>query len=438
MSDLIEIFQTIEWVMVHGGWVVFGAATLYMLYELYIEHIQLEWYNKLEWVFLKITVPPENERSPLAFENIFDELHAVQEALNWSEIHLEGQFQIWFTWEITSIGGMIGNYVRILPKFRDTLESAIYSEFPAAEIAEAEDYFDQLPKYDPDTSPYDIFALTWKYTTRTEYPIKTYRSFEHPTAETIVDPIAGLWEEMGKISPYEMFILQFVLRPVGDEWKDHARELVKKLKGVPEEHGHRPDFVGGIMGWFQPFIDIIFDALLRPDFETDSKMTRVKEEPPSLMLHLTENEKQIITQVENKISRWCYQVKIHGMYIAPKEKYNPTLLLRSVIGSFKAFGTESMNTLKPVLKRWTRVKYAVFKNWEKPATDFRLKWRKRKYFRYMKSRFWFHGQPANIMSPEELATLIHFPQLTVTVPHIAMVEVAKEQPPANLPINPEL
>ncbi len=437
LSDFRDAFQTIEWIMVHGGWVVFGLLMLYLFYELYIEHIQIEWYGKLKWVFLKITVPPENETSPLAFEDIFDELHAVQEKLSWAETHLEGQFQIWFTWEITSIGGVIGNYVRILPKFRDTLESAIYSEFPAAEITEAEDYFDKLPKFDPETSPYDIFGLTWKYTNRNEYPIKTYRFFEHPTAETMVDPISGLWEEMGKINPYEMFILQFVLRPIGDEWKEHARAFVQMLKGVPEyQNGHGAGaFTGAIMGWVEAFLGPVLDVFIRPDFEMKNSPHN-KEEPPSLMLHLTENEKQIITQIENKIGRWCYHVKIHGMYIAPREKFNPTLLLRSVIGAFKAMGTENMNALKPVLSRWTRVKYAVFEKWEKPVTEFRLKWRKRKYYKFMKTRWWFHGPSANIMSPEELATLIHFPQLTVKVPQIEKVMVAKEQPPPDLPVAP--
>ena len=68
-SDFTAIFADVSWILQHGGWVVFGALLLYMFYELYLEHIQLEWYNGLKWVFLKITAPLENERSPLAFEN---------------------------------------------------------------------------------------------------------------------------------------------------------------------------------------------------------------------------------------------------------------------------------------------------------------------------------------------------------------------------------
>ena len=346
---------------------------------------------------------------------------------------------MWFRWEITSIGGVIGNYVRILPKFRDALESSIYSEFPGAEITEAEDYFQKLPPYDPDKSAYDIFAFSFRYINRNAYPIKTYKFFEHPTAETMVDPIAGLWEALGKISPYEMFIVQFVLRPIGNEWKKHAVEHVQRLKGVPKYLGHHED---GIMKWANLFLTPAFDMILRPDFET--KNSRKQEEPPSLMLHLSEGEKQIIAQVENKLSHWTYQTKIHCMYVAPKEKFNPTLPLRAVIGAFKAFGAAKsggeglyeLNTLKPLLRRWTKVNYFMFKDWERPITKFRVNWRKRKHFKFMKNRFWLHGPAPNIMSTEEIASLIHFPQTMVKVPQIERVQVTKEQPPADLPIVP--
>lgn len=439
-SDLAETLKVIAWLLQHGGWVVFAALLLYMFYELYIEHIQIEWYNGLKWIFLKIAVPTDNEKSPLGFENIFEELHAVQETISWAEKHLEGQFQIWFTWEITSIGGAIGNYVRILPKFRDALESSIYSEFPAAEISEAEDYFQKLPPYDPDDSRYDIFAFSFRYINRNEYPIKTYKLFEHTSADTIVDPIAGLWEALGKISPYEMFMVQFMMRPIGNEWKEHGRKYVQKLKGVPEYQGEHES---GIMGWANLFLTPIFDMILRPDVEGHTN-SRKQEAPPSLMLHLSESEKTVISQIENKLSHWCYQTKIHCMYIAPKEKYNPTLTLRAVIGAFKAFGAAQslgegmyeLNTLKPLLRRWTKVNYYIFKEWEKPITRFRVNWRKRKYFKFMKARWWFHGPAAQIMSSEELATLIHFPQMTVTAPNIERVEVTKERPPDDLPVVP--
>ena len=90
LSDLRDVLTTTEWILTHGGWILFAGLMLYMMYQMYIEHIQLEWYNTQKWVFLKVTVPPDNERSPLAFEHIFEQLHSIQETFSWAELHLEG------------------------------------------------------------------------------------------------------------------------------------------------------------------------------------------------------------------------------------------------------------------------------------------------------------------------------------------------------------
>ncbi|MDP3741041.1 MAG: hypothetical protein Q8R08_01800, partial [bacterium] len=161
-------------ILLKGGWIGFVIGLVLMFRVLYVDYIQLRWYKTLQWHFVKVTVPKENEKSALAFEEILNELHAIQEHLTWAEKYLEGQFQIWFVWEVTSIGGAIGNYLRFLPKHRHIIEAAIYSQYPAAEIADAEDYFQKLPKYNADTSDFDIFAFSFRYIKDNAYPIKTY------------------------------------------------------------------------------------------------------------------------------------------------------------------------------------------------------------------------------------------------------------------------
>lgn len=429
-DDLGEIFRLGTVIFFRGGWLLFLWALLYMFYKLYLDYIQLRWYNTQKWVFLKITAPRDNETSPLAFEHIFNQLHSVQMTISWAERYIEGQIQIWFTWEVTSIGGEIGNYVRLTERYRDVFEAAVYSQFPQAEITEAEDYFQKLPRYHPDTSEYDIFAFNELYIKDSYYPIKTYHDFEHTEAETIVDPITGMWEELGKVNPYELVVIQFILRPrPNDHFKDHGYELVQKLKGVPEKHG-----TGFISSWLAPFVDVLFDIFLRPD--TEVKVRPQKEDPPSLMLHLSEGEKAVISAVERKMGKWCYETKIQIMYVAPKEKYSWQRIASAVIGAFKAFGSAELNNLKPFLRKWTKVNYFLFRDLEKPFMDMRVKFRKREFMHRMKLRWYFWGPHANIMSTEELATLIHFPSINVTVPDIAKVQVSKVQPPPELPIAP--
>ena len=432
LNDFKEAFDLAYRILVNGGWIGFAFALVYMFYHLYIEHIQLQWYGRQDFVLLRIVVPGDNEKSPLAFEQIFNHLHSVQGGMTWAEIHLEGQFQPWITWEVVSIGGAISNYVQVIAKFRDTVESSIYSQFPNAEITEAEDYLAKLPKYHPETSEYDIFALDFRYMRPNYYPIRTYLDFEHSTAETFVDPAAGIWEEMAKMNPYEMLLIQFYLRPIDDEdWKAPGYQLVQKLKGVPEANKKPEDWFGKVLGAiFGP----ILDAFIRPG---EAKPVHKQEEPPSLMLHLSEGEKDIINTIERKLSKLAYQTKIVFLYVAPKEKFNVRPVWGAIVGSFKSVNAHNLNAVKPDTDRWTKVNYKIFKNLEKRIIELRTNFRKARFMRRVRRRWYFLGPPPNIMDTEELATLLHFPQIDVTVPNIERVEVTKVQPPPELPVADE-
>lgn len=430
-SDLLELFRLIYVILLKGGWVGFVVALVYMFYRLYMDYIHLRWYGTLEWVFLKITVPRENEKSPLAFEQIMNQLHSIHATRTLAETYLEGRFQIWFTWELTSIGGVIGNYVKILTKHRDTLEAAVYAQFPDAEITEAQDYFDRLPRYNVETSDYDIYAFSFILKKPDPYPIRTYHDFEHSTAETFVDPVEGVWEELGKLSPYEMFIVQFMFQPVSDEWKESGYHLVKKLKGEREALKPAEDKIGALVG---KIIGPVLDVIIRPTPPTRSSSSEVA--PISLMLHLSEGEKAVISAIERNLSKLGYRTKIRCFYLAPKEKYNPGPVYTAIVGSFKSVGASNLNSLKPDTDRWTKIRYWVNPRWERVILDLRLKWRKTHFNKWIRKRWFFGGPTPYVLNSEEIATILHFPQTTVSVPQIEKVTVTKVQPPPELPVAP--
>lgn len=426
--ELAELFQLIYVIVLKGGWMVLAWALIYMFYKLYIDDIQIKWYRQQKWVFLKITAPKVNEKSPIAFEQILNQLHSVHSTFTWAEKYLEGQFQIWFTWEIASIGGTIGNYVRILEKHRDTLEAAIFSQFPGAEITEAEDYFQSLPKYVPETSEFDTFSFSFILAKKEDaYPIRTYYDFEHSATDTFIDPVEGMWEELGKLNPYEMFVTQFILRPIDDSWKKVGYELVKKLKGEPEALKGRHNVIGGFIGKIAgPILDIIIRA-------TPSE-SRKQDPPPSLMLHLSEGEKNVISAIENNLRKLGYQTKIRCMYIAPREKYNPSPVYTAIIGAFKSLKATDINGLKPDTDRWTKIKIQAWPWFENKFSDLRLNFRKRRFMYMIRNRWYFWGPKTYVLNTEELATVLHFQRSTVVVPPIDTVTVTKVQPPPELPI----
>lgn len=428
-SDLVELLRLIEFILLRGGWVGFVIGLGYMFYILYMDRINIRWYQTLGWVFLKVTIPKENEKSPLAFEQIFNHLHSIHSTFSFAEKYLEGQFQIWFTWEIVSVGGAISNYVKILDKHRNTLEAAIYAHFPDAEITETEDYFEKLPKYEADNPDYDIFALSFILKKDDAYPIRSYLDFEHSSAETFIDPIDGVWETLSMLNPYEMAVVQYIFRPIDDAWKEAGYQLVKKLKGEPEALREPEDKLGK---WTGKLLGPLLDAIIRPTPSEGAK--RKDEPPPSLMLHLSEGEKEVISAVERNLSKLGYQTKIRFLYLAKKEMYNPSPIYTAIVGAFKSFSATNLNSLKPDTDHWTKVRYWIFQNWEQPILSLRLMWRKRRHMSTIRRRWYFHGRPPYVLNTEEMATLLHFPKTEVTVPQIEKVAVTKVQPPPELPI----
>lgn len=428
LSSFGELFNLTQTVLLKGGWIVLVYALYEMFKVLYLDYINERWYKEQHWVFLKITVPRENEKSPLTFEQIMNHMHATHGTRSFAETYLEGQFQIWFTWELTSIGGEIGNYVRILEKHRDTLEAAVYSQFPAAEITAADDYFESLPKYHTDHSPYDVFSMSFVLKNQSYYPIRTYLDFEHSTAETFVDPVAGIWEELSKISPYEMVVMQYIFRPIDASWTYGGYQLIKKLKGEPGANKEPRD---KIVDLISGFLGMLIDPFMP---RGEPAKTKTKEEAPSLMLHLSEGEKAKISSVERKLSKLAYQVKMRYLYIAPREKYSYTPNSTAIVGALKSHWHTDLNSLKPDTDHWTRIRYWLFKKWEQPIHDLRLKYRKRRHMHMIRTRWYFHGRPPFILNTEEIASLLHFPGIEVTVPHIDKVQVTKIQPPPELPV----
>lgn len=427
-ETLSELFNLVVLVFFKGAWIPFAVVLPWMFYRLYMDRIKKRWYLEQEWVFLQITVPQENEKSPLTFEQIFNQLHSIHASISFAEKYLEGRFQIWFVWEVTSIGGKIGNYVKILTKHRDTLEAAVYAQYPDAEITEVPDYFEHLPPYDPEASEYDVFAWHFKLEKEDAYPIRTYLDFEHAVAETIVDPIEGLWEELGKLSPHEMVVIQYTFRPINDDWKEAGYKLVKKLKGEPEAL-REPRIAG--LDLFGRLLSPLFDIFIRPG---EMVRPQKKEELPSLMLHLSEGEKEVISAVERSLAKLGYQTKIRCLYLAPKQVYNPSPVRTAIIGVFKSLGSTNLNSIKPDTDRWTRVGYWLLQNFEQPIVNFRLNWRKRHYMKMIRTRFYFRGYGPMILNTEEMATVLHFPRTLVTAPDIERVPVAKERAPADLPV----
>lgn len=407
---------------------------LYMLYYLYKNEIQHQFVHSQEWVFLNVKGPKENLTSTLAVEQIFQQLHVLHVGLTFAQKYIEGMMQLWYSFEIISMGGKVSMIIRAPKAKKDFVKSAIYAEYPTAEVTEIEDYMKNI-NFDPEKSDFDIFGTEFKMVEKPYIPIKTYKDFEHTTAENaIVDPLAPLFEGMSKMEPHEFYGIQIIAQPTQDEeWKPQGERFVKELTG--EEVPHEATIIGTLLKPLDMFANFSFKELITSLGSGHHEEKQSKSQKNDWM-SMTDVEKLRVNLAQAKMGKSGYKVKIRHLYIAPRDKFDKHK--RSFfIGAFRTFGSAQTNKLKPDLSRtWTAVDYIISPDLEKPYMDWIVNYRKRMLFKGFKDRDIHIGSPMMILNSEELATIYHWP-LTITTaitPAVEKVESKKVQPPANLPI----
>jgi hypothetical protein len=433
-SNFIEILQ-ISWsFFINGGWVLFSIGLIYVLYRTYRLETTHQFVHSTDFIFLSIKVPRINTQSSLAVENLFAQLHALFAGLTFAQIYLEGRIQLWYSLEIISMGGKISFIIRSPASMRNVVEAAVYSQYPEAEITEVEDYMKNF-SYDPDDSEFDIWGTEWKLDSDFVIPLKTYKDFEHPAAEEkILDPLSQHFESLAKMEPHEFFGVQIIIQPVNDDaWKPLGERKVKELTGeeVPHKLGVS-DILLAPFNWFAnfSFFELFFGGGHGHEEEGKNK-------PLNRWMNMTDVEKERVNAIERKIGKPGYKTKIRHLYIAPKDKFDPSK--KSMLtGSYRPLGSVMTNKLKPdVSHTWTSIDYKFSPTLEKPYIDWALKRRKRFIFRGYKDRDIHIGLPMYILNTEEIATLYHFPMTTETRMVPAAVESTvskKSQPPSDLPI----
>jgi hypothetical protein len=430
--NFLDIFRQIWFLLVHGGWIVVLLLVFRILYLMYMGEIQHQFIHSQSWVFLNIRVPKDNLVSTLAVEAIFGQMHALHSSINFPQKYIEGRDQLWYSLEIVSFGGKISFIIRSPKNQVELVKAAFYSQYPAAEISEVADYMENI-HYDPESSEFEMWGTEWKLLQPFPIPIRTYRDFEHPTAEEkIIDPLSGHFEALSKIEPHEFYGVQIIIQPLGDaEWKPIGESLVKQFTG--EEEAHESSFVGALASPLHAVARFSYkDTILGGghghghDDENKSKNN---------WQFMTDAQKERVNLIERKIGKPGYKVKLRHMYIAPKDKFDGTKK-GLVIGSYRPLGSAMTNGFKPdVSNTWTSVEYKVSPTLEKPFLDYEIKRRKINLFNGYKNRDIHIGIPMFVFNVEELATIYHFPiATTAAAASMDRTESKKAAPPANLPV----
>jgi hypothetical protein len=386
--DNDSILSIIWFIFSHGGWVVFVLLGIYILFKIYLNEIQGNYAQSIEWTLLEIKPSKENLASFYNAEQIFIQLHQLFDSWTPQEKYLEGRLVFWMSFEIVSLGGKISFIVRVPTKQKDLVESSFYANYPNIEMNEVKDYLANF-EYDPDNDKYDLFGGEMVLTDKSSVPIRTYQEFislKGPDAsEKVVDPLAPLLEVFSRVNQGEFMAMQLIIIPAADgSWKGEADALVEELQGEKD------------------------------------------------YMQLDEITKSKISAIKAKAGKPGYHSKIRLIHMGPKNIFNPDWK-KLILSPFKVFSSANFNGFR--LAFGPKLNYRISPTLEAPFINYWVRQRKIAIFNSFKGRNSYIGEAMYILNTEELATVYHFPVTAdATIPSVETVDIKKIQPPANLPI----
>jgi len=323
---------------------------------------------------LLVEIPRTNDKKELAAEQMFAALHGILKPKRevWKQ-GFSGQDRISF--EIASIGQRIRFYVWTPRHLQSFIEGQVYAQYPTAQISELEE------DYANRSMPQAVIYTTELVLTDNEtIPIKTFPSFE-------VDPLAAITATLAKLEQAnEEMWLQFIVRPIGDDWHRRSGRMVARIKSGALTGGG----LAGL-GYFSQ----AFGALVKPPTYQSTGND------------INERDKTRITAIEEKSKKLGYQVKVRILY-AGNDQQTAKLRMQAMVGTFKQFNTTNLNGFQS--------KYASFD--AAKLADFHAR---------------LFTDKGYILNIEEVASLFHLPHTTVETPNIVWATTKTAEPPSNLP-----
>lgn len=376
-------------------------------------------------VVLEVKIPQDVIRPLRAMENVFNAIWGSYDPpKDWRASHFEGKIILGASFEIAGIDGVPHMYIRIPSSNRKLIESAIYAQYPEVEIVEVPDYTKTVPA-DVPNEDWDLWGCDFQVMKPDVYPLKTYEQFfeEKPEVskeEKRIDPLSSLFEVISRMSKGEQLWIQINAKPKSPKettFFDRAKKEIDKL-------AKRPEKVPG-----RSLISDFFYLLIHGEIPTEEK----KEEgflPPEMKL--TTGERDVVSAIERKKSKQCFQCFIKYVYVAKRNVFFGGAKGFGV-SFFAQFGTQNLNNTKPWTPTTTKVQSPdIF-------TARRLYLKKRDLIENYRTRdpafdpFDVEGATYYLNS-EELATIWHFPGAAVPTASLQRVEMKKGAPPATLPI----
>lgn len=443
VTAFLGIWQTTFAPIIKNWWWIFPPLILIKPFSYLWLWWRKELYDKnFKYILLEVKLPKEVIKPIKAMEDVFAGMWMIYDPpVNFREKWIDGIFSPQLSFEICGFNGESHFFIRVDDRRKEVVKSNIYSQYPEAEISEIDDYTKHIPQ--------DIPNKDWNMEGRelmlrkpNPYPIKTYQKLEtgtEPLEEKRVDPIARLLEGLASLKEGEQIWIQFFIEPIVSEipWVAEG-EKIRDALAKREKLKPKPKSIIGTL--FDLTIDTIkraADILLAIlEGKTPPEPEGIKPEEKEMFppeMRLTPGEREIVEEVERKISKCGFAVTIRIIYIGKKEVFfKPRLGI-----PFSFFGssqTQHLNSFKLVPGTSTKVRSTLA--WYLDKRKAFLK--KRRMFRNHVKRYSpYFPRPGgvSVLNIEEMASLFHFPgSLVAPTPSLPRIESRREEAPPTLPI----
>lgn len=366
--------------------------------------------KKIAWKILRIRPNTLSDRNPSVAEHLFSALQGLFRKQSIFE-KITGKPQTHFAFEISFEEGKICFFARIPENFSDLLESQIYANYPEAEIEESAEYF-----------PQDVQEISWgelNCINSNLWPIKRYSQFEDNISRVLNDPLAGLTLPLSRLSSGSVAAIQIACRPF-DMVTFRAR-AVRCLNILEQSGAHSHFFQGRFektflqVGFWRRFFSSplrFFFWILRGGRRGNGGNISLPQEIDIEMSRRHDRENEM-TAASDKVSRILFETSIRIFSFSPEKSLQKSHeKVREIAGAFHPFHTPQLNGFQ-------------LSKIQKNASILRNRFQQAKVSGEM------------ILSVEELATIFHLPNKTVSTPRLDRVSFKKIEPPITLPLAQE-
>ena len=163
----------------------------------------------------------------------------------------------------------------------------------------------------------------------------------------------------------------------------------------------------------------------------------------------TPGETDVLTSVEENLSKPAFETLIRFLYLSPKELFYDTFPRRGIMAIFNQYSSLDLNSFvrnEPTATRtrvwhWPHIAPATRNEYKKQRLLLDYRHRELPHHTFMGRLLTSHWFDFNfksktfIMTNRSVATIYHPPTfLVLTAPHIKRVESRKMSPPSGLPI----